>query len=172
LAIRPEPEVHLLSASRRSWALPRLIAASAATLLLTACGSGSSVNPKEIGPCPPGREITGRQLRGALRQQGFSVACLRGVYGTRLANFSPTGQGNRAALEGAVACDATKYMPPRTEHHPHKIYEWGHAIGRSGPGRELMPANIDCTLYLYSDTRSDADGRIRAAFRTLAAGQY
>jgi hypothetical protein len=141
--------------------------------VLTACGGGSSINPQEVGPRPPGREITGRQLRDALRQQGFSVVCLKYIYGgAQVGNFSPTGQGHRADHEGAVACDAHKFMPPRTERHPHKIYEWQSAPGHSGPGRELLLANIDCSVYLYSDTRSDANARIRAAFRTLAARRY
>jgi hypothetical protein len=152
--------------------LAGLIAAVAITSVLTACGGGSSINPQETGPCPPGREITGTQLRDALREQGFSTSCLRGVYGTQLANFSPTGQGDRADHEGAVACDAHKFMPPRTERHPHKIYEWYSAPGHSGPGRELMLANVDCTLYLYSDTRQDASARLRQAFTTLAAERY
>src|SRR5712675_316498 len=118
--------------ARCSWTVPWLVPALAVTVLLTACGGGSSVNPKEVGPCPPGREITGRQLQDALRQQGFSVVCLRGVYGTQMANFSPTGQGDRATHEGPVTCDAHKFMPPRTEHHPHRVYAWGSAIG--GPG--------------------------------------
>ena len=37
---------------RRAWIL------GVVTLLLTACGGGSSVNPQEVGPCPVGREIT------------------------------------------------------------------------------------------------------------------
>ena len=160
------------SGIQRSCAASWLLSVFAATLVLSACGSGSSVNPKETGPCPPGREITGRQLRDALRQQGFSVVCLRGVYGTQLANYSPTGQGNRAAHEGPVACDAHKFMPPRTEHHPHQIYEWRSAVGGE-PGRELLLANVDCTLSLKdSATRPDAPGRIRQAFKRLAAAQY
>lgn len=152
----------------RAWVI-----GAVALLSLTACGGGSSVNPKEAGPCTPGREITGRQLRDALRQQGFSAVCLKYIYGgPQVGNFSPTGQGDRAHHQGAVACNAHKFMPPRTERHPHKIYEWQSAPGHSGPGRELLLANIDCSLYLYSDTRSAADARIRAAFRTLAAARY
>jgi hypothetical protein len=156
---------------QRSGAAQWLLAAFAAASVLSACGGGSSVNPKEVGPCPPGREITGRQLRDALRQQGFSVVCLRGVYGTQMANFSPTGQGDRAEHEGPVACDAHKYMPPRTEHHPHRIYKFGLGAD-SRPGRYLLLANVDCTLYLDSGTRSDAFARLRQAFKRLAAGQY
>jgi hypothetical protein len=89
-----------------------------------------------------------------------------------MANFSPTGQGNRAEHEGEVDCSAHKFMPPRTEHHPHKVYEWGHGIDRSRPGRELMLANVDCTLYLDPATRQDAPARLRQAFNTLAAGRY
>ena len=151
---------------RRAWVIGCVI------LLLTACGGGSSVNPKEVGPCPPGREITGRQLRDALRQQGFSATCLRGVYGTRLANFSPTGQGDRAEHEGPVACDAHKFMPPRTERHPHKVYEWGSVPGHSRPGRQLMLANVECTLYIDPATRGDSPARIRQAFNALATGRY
>jgi hypothetical protein len=155
----------LATVQRRAWII------GVVTLLLTACGGGSSVNRKEVGPCPPGREISGRQLRDALRQQGFSVACLRGVYGTQMANFSPTGQGNRADHEGPVACDAHKFMPPRTEHHPHRIFVF--RLGpESRPGRDLLLANIDCTLYLDSGTRPDALARIRQALNTLAAGRY
>lgn len=153
--------------------MPWLIAATALASILTGCGGGSSVNRKEVGPCPAGREITGRELRDALRQQGFSAVCLKYIYGgPQVGNFSPTGQGDRADHEGAVACNAHKFMAPRTERHPHKIYEWHSAPGHSGPGRELLLANIDCSLYLYSDTRSGADARIRAAFRALAARQY
>ena len=99
------------------------------------------------------------------------MACLRGVYGTQMANFSPTGQGDRAGHEGPVACDAHKFMPPRTEHHPHRVYDWGSTTtGRRG--RELLLANVDCTLYLESGTRRDAPDRIRQAFKTLAAERY
>jgi hypothetical protein len=151
--------------------VPWLVVVIAIILVITACGGGSSVNPKEVGACPPGREITGRQLRDALRQQGFSVACLRGVYGTQLANFSPTEQGERAEHEGPVACDAHKYMPPRTEHHPHRVFEFG--LGPdSRPGKELLLANVDCTLYLDSGTRPDAVARVRHALSALAAQQY
>ena len=150
---------------RRAWVIGFV------TLLLTACGGGGSVNRKEVGPCPPGREITGRQLRDALRQQGFSLACLRGVYGTQMANYSPTGQGDRAEHEGLVACDVHKFMFPRTEHHPHKIYEFG--LGpESRPVKELLLANADCTLYLDSGTRPDALASLRKAFNTLAARRY
>jgi hypothetical protein len=89
-----------------------------------------------------------------------------------MANFSPTGQGDRAEHEGPVACDAHKYMPPRTEHHPHRVYEWGTVPGNLRPGRELLLANIDCTLYLDGGTRPDAPARIRQAFNNLAAGRY
>lgn len=142
-----------------------------AVTLLTACGSGSSINAQEVGPCPPGREITGRQLRDALRQQGFSLACLRGVYGTQMANYSPTGQGDRAEQEGPVSCDMHKFMFPRTEHHPHRIYEFG--LGPdSRPGKELLLANADCTLYLDSGTRAAALAHLRRAFKALAARRY
>jgi hypothetical protein len=89
-----------------------------------------------------------------------------------MANFSPTGQGDRAEHEGEVDCTAHRFMPPRTEHHPHKIYEWGHGIDHSRPGRLLMLANVECDLYLDQSTRPDATTRIRQAFRALAVGRY
>ncbi len=141
------------------------------TLLLTACGGGSSVNPKEVGPCPPGHEITGRQLRDALRQEGFSAVCFKGS-GRGVANATPTGQGHRAEHEGTVICQVTRFMPPRMARHPHKVFEFGSVPTHSQPGRELLLANIDCTLYLDPGTRRDAPVRILRAFKALAAGPY
>src|SRR2546421_12737017 len=122
-------------------------------------------------PVPARTRDHGTTTPGRTAATGFSVACLRGVYGTQMANYSPTGQGDRAEHEGPVACDAHKFMPPRTEHHPHRVYEWG-STTTGKPGRELLLANVDCTLYLDSGTRQDTPAPIRQAFKTLATRRY
>jgi hypothetical protein len=63
-------------------------------------------------------------------------------------------------------------MPPRTARHPHKVFEYSSLPTHSQPGRELMLANIDCSLYLDPTTRRIAPARIRQAFNALAAGGY
>ena len=143
-------------------------------LVLPACGGGSSINPKEVGPCAPGRQITGQQLRAALRHEGFSAVCLKHSYGSPdVANLTPTANGgDRADHEGSVMCNVTRFMPPRTARHPHKVFEWNSIPTRSQPGRQLMLANIDCTLYLDPGTRPDAPLRIRRAFNSLAGARY
>ena len=139
--------------------------------VLASCGSASSINANEVAPCPPGRQITGQQLRDALQRQGFSAVCFERD-GRGVANQTPTGQGHRSAREGAVICQVNRSMPPRMAKHPHKVFEWGSLPTRSQPGRELMLANIDCKLYLDRDTRQDAPARIRQAFRALAVADY
>jgi hypothetical protein len=146
-----------------------------AVLLLAGCGGvdgGSSINAKDVGPCPPGKQISGRQLRAILRTEGFSAVCLKDVPYGQIANLSPTGQGHRAEREGSVICTASESMPPRTALHPHKVFEWGSLSTDSQPGRELLLANIRCSLYLDPDTRQDAPARIRKAFNALAARRY
>jgi hypothetical protein len=140
-------------------------------VLLAGCGGGSSINAKEVGPCQPGKQITGRQLREALRSQGFSAVCFKGS-GKGVANATPAGQGDRAEHEGTVICQVHRFMPPRTAPHPHKVFEWSSIPTHSQPGRYLMLANIDCTLYLDPRTRRDAPTQIRKAFNALAARRY
>jgi hypothetical protein len=142
-----------------------------AVFLLAACGGGSSISPKEVGRCPSGHEISGRQLRDALKQHGFSAVCFKG-WGREVANATPTGQGGRAQHEGTVICAVSGSMRPRTAQHPHKVFEYSSLPTHSQPGRELMLANIDCSLYLDPTTRRSAPARIRQAFDALAAGRY
>jgi hypothetical protein len=149
-------------------------AASALALLaisLAGCGGGSSIRPKEVGPCQPGNQISGTQLRAALRRQGFSAVCFRGS-GKGVANATATGQGDKAGHEGTVICQVSSSMPPKTARHPHKVFEWSSLPTHSQPGRQLMLANIDCSLYLDPGTRRDAPVRIRKAFNALAARRF
>src|SRR5439155_23189989 len=116
---------------------------------------------KEVGSCPPGKQISGRQLRAVLRTEGFSAVCLKDVPEGQVANLSPTGQGHRAEHEGSVICTVSGSMPPRMAQDPHKVFECSSLPTHSQPGRELSLANITCYLYLDPSTREDAPARIR-----------
>jgi hypothetical protein len=151
--------------------VPQWIALALVALGCVACGGTRQESSDVARHCANGKPISGGELRGALRHEGFSADCVD-TYGTQVANETPTEQSKKPESEGTVLCDVTRHSPPRMARRPHHVFVYGSIPTRSQPGRTAYVANVECTLYLDSGTRGDAPVRLQRAFQILAARKY